>query len=209
MHSLRAFLVLLGIAVIGSTLAAQSAPTTGSMADSQGVLRPGDLVKLSIWREPDLSGEFQVHETGEIVFPKIGPLRVTTLSPDSLRHALLDAYSVYLRNPSIEITLLRRVQVLGAVRNPGLYPVDPTMTLADVIAKAGGATPQGNTKKFELRRGSERISATFTADTRVADTPLRSGDQLFIPERSWLSRNSWVLVAGLSATTSVFVAVLR
>ncbi len=209
MHSLRSLIVLLGLAVIGSTLAAQSAPATDPASETQGVLRPGDQIKLSIWREPDLSGEFQVHEHGEVVFPKIGPMRVTTLSPDSLKRTLLDAYSVYLRNPSIEITLLRRVQVLGAVRNPGLYPVDPTMTLGDVIAKAGGSTPQGNTKKFELRRGSERIRATFTADTRVADTPLRSGDQLFIPERGWLSRNTWVVAAGLSATTTILVAVLR
>jgi polysaccharide export outer membrane protein len=209
MRSLRAFSLLLGIMVNSPTLAAQTEARTEDSTGAEGVLRPGDLVRLSIWREPDLSGEFQVHENGEIVFPKIGPLRVTDYSPESLHRSLLSAYSVYLRNPSIEITLLRRVQVLGAVRNPGLYPVDPTMTLADVVAKAGGSTPQGNVKKFELRRGGERITGQFGADTRVTDTPLRSGDQIFIPERPWISRNSWVIVAGLSATTSILVAVLR
>jgi polysaccharide export outer membrane protein len=209
MRSLRALLILLGVAAVSPSLAAQTEAATGVRAGNQGVLRPGDLVRLSIWREPDLSGEFQVHETGEIVFPKIGPLHVTSLSPDSLQRTLLSAYSVYLRNPSIDITLLRRVQVLGAVRTPGLYSVDPTMTLGDVVAKAGGATPQGNTKKFELRRGGQRVTATFTAETRVADTPLLSGDQIYIPERGWVSRNSWVVVAGLSATTSILVALLR
>jgi protein involved in polysaccharide export with SLBB domain len=202
-------LLLIGAAPLAAPLSAQSTASTPTPAAAQGVLRPGDLVRLKIWREPDLSGEFQVNESGEIVFPKIGPLQVTESSPETLKRTLLDAYSVYLRNPSIEITMLRRVQVLGAVRNPGLYPVDPTMTLADVLALAGGATAQGNTKKFELRRDNQRITTTITAATRVADTPLRSGDQLFIPERGWLSRNTWVVAAGLSATTSILIAVLR
>lgn len=206
MHALRALALLLSLAVIGTRVTAQTASPVAP--DSLGVLRPGDAVKLSIWREPDLSGEFQVNENGDIVFPKIGALPVTTLTPDALKRTLLGAYSEYLRNPSIEITLLRRVQVLGAVRTPGLYAVDPTMTLADVIARAGGSTPQGNTKKFELRRGGERIKTTFTADARIADTPLRSGDQLFIPERSWFSRNTWVLAGALSASTTIFVALM-
>jgi protein involved in polysaccharide export with SLBB domain len=207
MHAFRALLLLLGLTVLGSPSAAQTTEVASS-ADVGGVLRPGDQIRLAIWREPDLSGDFQVNESGEVVFPKIGSVQVTSLSPDSLKRTLLAAYSTYLRNPSIEITLLRRVQVLGAVRSPGLYPVDPTMTLADVLAKAGGATPQGNTKKFELRRGAERITTTVTADTRVADTPLRSGDQLFIPERSWFSRNTWVFAGVLSAATTIFVATM-
>ena len=205
--SYRLSLILL--AALAPALSAQTAPNTAVAAGSQGVLRSGDLVRLKIWREPDLSGDFQVNESGEVVFPKVGPVRVTELSPDSLKRSLLDAYSVYLRNPSIEITLLRRVQVMGAVRNPGLYPVDPTLSLGDVLALAGGATSQGNTKKFQLRRGDQEITGTITAATRVADTQLRSGDQIFVPERSWFSRNTWVVAGVLSATTSVLVAVLR
>ncbi len=209
MRSLRLLLTLLGSTAFSAALPAQSTSSTPTLAAKPAVLRPGDLVRLKIWREPDLSGDFQVSETGEVVLPKIGPYRVTDLSPDSLKRSLLDAYSVYLRNPSIEITMLRRVQVLGAVRNPGLYPVDPTMTLADVLASAGGSTPQGNTKKFELRRDGQRIAASINSATRVADTPLLSGDQVFVPERSWLSRNTWVVAGGLSAATSILIAVLR
>ena len=207
--SSRLFLVLILTAALAPALPAQTAPDTAIAAGTQGVLRSGDLVRLKIWREPDLSGDFQVNESGEVVFPKVGPVRVTELSPDSLKQSLLAAYGVYLRNPSIEITLLRRVQVMGAVRNPGLYPVDPTLSLGDVLALAGGATSQGNTKKFQLRRGDQEITGTINAATRVADTPLRSGDQIFVPERSWFSRNTWVVAGVLSATTSVLIAVMR
>ena len=120
--------------------------------DTTTVLRPGDVVRLRSWREPDLSGDFPVDETGVVVFPKIGPLTVTREAPESLKSKLVSAYQRYLRNPSIDVTMLRRVNILGEVRNPGLHPVDPTMTVADAIALAGGVTPIGSADKIEVRR---------------------------------------------------------
>jgi protein involved in polysaccharide export with SLBB domain len=209
MRPVSTLLVFLTLVLVGPSLAAQIPAAEDRAGDGPGVLRPGDLVRLKIWREPDLSGDFQVQESGEVVFPKIGVVRVATLSSGALRQQLLDSYSVYLQNPSIEITVLRRVQVLGAVKAPGLYPVDPTMAVADVLALAGGPTPQGNPKKIELKRGGERITGSLSGGTRIADTPLRSGDQIFVPERSWLSRNPWIIAAAISATTSVLIAALR
>ena len=142
--------VLLGLllaAAAGSLpLAAQAAPTG---------LQPGDAVRLKIWREPDLSGEFQVDERGEVVFPQLGAMRVSQLSADSLKSMLVWSYTAYLRDPSIEVTLLRRVNVLGPVRSPGLYQVDQTQTIADVLAQAGGATPDGKPDRVELVRGGD------------------------------------------------------
>ncbi len=119
-------------------------------------LRPGDRVRLSIWREPDLSGEYQVDERGEVVFPKLGAMRVIDLSADSLKQLLVHDYTAYLRDPSVEVTLLRRVNVLGSVRSPGLYQVDQTETIADVLAQAGGPTPDGKPDRVELRQGRRK-----------------------------------------------------
>jgi polysaccharide export outer membrane protein len=177
-------------------------------ADSGRLLRPGDLVRLRIWREPDLSGDFPVDETGRVVFPKIGVLQVLHESPQSLKSRLLGAYQVYLRNPSVDVVLLRRVNVLGAVRSPGLYQVDPTMLLADVIAAAGGATPQGLPDRAQLIRDGQMVTAALTRRTRVADLPIRSGDQLFIPERNWAARNSNVVAAAITSSVSLVIALL-
>jgi protein involved in polysaccharide export with SLBB domain len=183
--------------------------TNHKSVDSVGTLHPGDIVRLRIWREPDLSGDFAVDEGGIVVFPKIGRLTVLGESPVWLKDTLVASYQVYLRNPSIDVILLRRVNVLGAVRNPGLYPVDPTMMLADVIAAAGGATPQGKSDEVQLLRGGKTVTANLTGGTRIADLQIRSGDQLFVPERSWVSRNSGVVAAALSATVSLFIALSR
>src|ERR1700734_1429358 len=123
------------IAAQGSTAVAEApAPAAGVARDSDAgsaMLLPGDIVRLRIWREPDLSGDFPVDERGTVVFPKIGPTPVLQMTTDSLKRLLVTTYSQYLRDPAIEVTFLRRVTILGAVKNPGLYPVDPTMTVSD------------------------------------------------------------------------------
>ncbi len=186
---------------------AQNAVRSVAPADSVGVLlRPGDIVRLRIWREPDLSGEFQVDESGIVTFPKIGQLNVVHESPESLKEKLLASYGVYLRNPSVEVTMLRRINVLGAVQKPGLYPVDPTMTIADAVAAAGGATSMGDQHKIELVRDGVRISEHINSTTKIGETPLRSGDQIFVPERSFVVRNSGLVATAISVSASLIIA---
>jgi polysaccharide export outer membrane protein len=201
---------ILSLALTGRSEAQTAAPTQLAVAHPEGVaLRPGDEIRLKIWREPDLSGDFQVDEQGSVVFPKIGVVQVTAFTSDSLTRFLVGSYSVYLRNPSIDVTLLRRVNVLGSVKNPGLYPVDPTMTIADAVALAGGATSDGKTNKIELIRGGDRIKTDMDQQTRLADSPIRSGDQLYIPQRSWVSRNGWLVGSLITATAVVVAATMR
>ena len=173
------------------------------------VLRPGDVVRLRIWREPDLSGDFAVDETGVVTLPKVGPVQATSEPLDTLKVRLLKAYQRYLKQPSIEVIALRRIQVAGAVRNPGLYTVDPTMTITDVVALAGGATPQGRPDRAILVRGDLAIGSRLSPDARFVQVPLRSGDKVFIPERRWISRNPGVVIGAVSATASVIWAIVR
>jgi len=160
---------------------------------------------LRIWREPDLSGDYDVDESGQAVFPKVGPLKVTGMSPEGLKDTLVKAYQVFLRNPAVEVRLLRRVNILGAVRTPGLYQVDPTMSLADAAALAGGAASDGSPDKVDLIRDGAKLPVVLSRKTRLADTPLQSGDQLYFRQRSWMSRNTGVLAGLLTATAGIIV----
>jgi polysaccharide export outer membrane protein len=201
-------LALLGLTV--SPVFAQSdiKPAPAPLANGTGLLLPGDLVRLKIWREPDLSGDFQVSAQGRVVLPKLGEMNVAGVTPDSLHTVLVQNYSRVLRDPAIEITVLRRVNVFGAVRNPGLYPMDPTMTVADAVALAGGATSDGKMDKVELRRDGQTLMVDLGTRTRLATTPIQSGDQLFVPQKSWISRNTGLVAAGITAMTTVVVALL-
>jgi polysaccharide export outer membrane protein len=169
-------------------------------------LRPGDIVRLRIWREPDMSGEFPVDEAGQVVFPRVGQYSVMDDTPESLAARLIADYRQYLVNPSIEVTVLRRLRIIGAVNNPGLFPVDPTVTVSDALALAGGATLNGDPDKIRIIRDGVEIALDVRANTRIGDSPIRSGDQIYVPERSWVSRNSGVVAATITGTISLIIA---
>lgn len=171
----------------------------GGDAASGFALRPGDVIRLRIWREPDLSGEFPVAPNGVVVLPKIGEVTVADRMPAEVEQTLLEEFERYLRNPSIEITMLRRVNILGFVRAPGLYPVDPTMTLRDVLALAGGVLPNGSEDRLELIRGDSRLVTPVAGEMRLDALGIRSGDQIYVPERSWMRRNA-TIIAGVAST---------
>lgn len=203
---LAALLALPLLAALPSGSAGQAAPANGDHAASVNAPRPGDLIRLSVWREPELSGEFPIDASGEVVLPRLGPMHVTDDSPEALKERIVSAYERFLTHSSIDVDVLRRIQVLGAVRNPGLYPVDATMRVSDALALAGGATPEGRPDRVHLVRNGERIEGRLTLEAPLAATPMRSGDQLIVPERSWLSRNTGIVAAAMTASASLFIA---
>jgi len=205
-----ALLLVSPIASLSSRLTAQTAvagPAVGQ--DSAAVVRPGDLIRLKIWREPDMSGDVAVDEEGVATLPRIGQLRVAGLAADSLKRMLVRSYTKFLRDPSVDITVLRRVTILGAVRTPNVYHIEPTMTVADALALAGGASPNGKQDQVELRRQGNAVTEKLSRGVRLADTPIRSGDELYVPERSWLSRNAGLVLAGVGTATSILYLVFR
>jgi protein involved in polysaccharide export with SLBB domain len=207
-RALVALWLVLGLSAGG---AGAQTPESGAEAvklDSSTV-RPGDQLRLKIWREPEMSGDIQVDEAGVATLPRLGPVAVGQMSADSLKRMLIGKYAEFLRDPAIEVTVRRRVTIVGAVRTPGVYYLDPTMTLADALALAGGAASEGKKNAVELRREGERVPATLGERARIADTPLRSGDELFVPERSWVSRNFGLVLAGISTATSLVFIITR
>jgi protein involved in polysaccharide export with SLBB domain len=99
---------------------------------------------------------------------------------------------------------LRRITISGAVVRPGAYPVDLTMTVSDALTLAGGPSAEGKSDKVELRRGGRRWSVDLSSQIdRSGELSLQSGDQLFVPRKSWISRNPGLIVAAIGTATSV------
>jgi polysaccharide export outer membrane protein len=202
---LRCAFVLLALVVSGGTLAAQNAsPSTGEVS-----LMPGDLIRVSIWREGDLSGDFLVDPQGSVVLPLLGEVKVTGTPLSELRDSLLAEYSRQLRNPSITITPLRRIYVLGEINRPGLLIVDPTVTLAGAIALAGGANHQGDLRKIQIVRDGSVIVHTASPTVGLTQLDIRSGDQILVGRRSWFDRNSTFLVSAILSVTSIVITLLK
>ncbi|MBA2246004.1 MAG: polysaccharide biosynthesis/export family protein [Gemmatimonadetes bacterium] len=163
---------------------------------------------MQIWREEDLSGEFPVDEFGMVVLPLLGEKQVTGIAMRELRNLLLQEYSVQLRNPSISITPLRRINILGEVNKPGLYEVDPTISLAGAVALAGGATPAGDLNRIRILRSGEMLRERVGAANTLQSADIRSGDQILVEQRGWFERNSTFLVSVALGVPSVILAVI-
>ncbi len=189
--------------------AAQPGATPAAASAAAYSLQPGDLLQVTIWREEDLSGEFLVDLGGRVTLPLLGVRQVVGVPLDSLQEVLLREYRVYLRNPSITVTPLRRVQVLGEVTKPGVYSVDPTVTVAGAVALAGGATSTGDLRKIRIVREGRVYSQRVGPGTALAAADIRSGDQIFVERRSWFDRNSTFLVSVLLSVTGIVISIIN
>lgn len=171
-------------------------------------LLPGDVINVEIWREEDLSGQFQVGEDGSVVLPLLGRVTVLGISTERLREQLTEDYDEYLVNPSVNVTLLRRITVLGEVRLPGNYLVDATVSVAQLIAQAQGVTPDGDIGKLSLQRDGRVVMGDLSSTQLLTEAGIRSGDQVSVGKRSWLARNLTSVVGLLSIVSNVVSVII-
>jgi len=190
--------------------AAQPAPSADSL--SPLAVRPGDVVRIVVWGHQELSGEFPIDENYDLLYPLIGEINVRNLSVAQLRERLNTELGQLFQRPFLTVTPLFRVAVLGEVLKPGLYPVDPTLTVVDLLALAGGPTRDANTKKMQLLRGGESIHVSLEpgaiARSTLRELGVRSGDQLVVP-RSSFTREDWSLLIQIASLVLLTYTVFR
>ena len=204
MSVIRHFPIFLFLASTPVSLETQELPRMGGLS-----LVPGDFLRVLVWREEDLSGEFQVDQNGNLVLPLLGEVSVEERGWDEVRDWLLQEYGKELRNPSIELTPLRSVYVLGEVNLPGRYNIDPTNdNLAGAVSLAGGVTPNGDMRNMRIVRDGGVILDGIAVEQGLAQLGIRSGDQLFVGRRGWIDRNSTFIVSAILSVSSIVVAIL-
>lgn len=165
-----------------------------------GVVRPGDALLLAIFGEPDLSGEFLIDSRGIVQIPGLGDIPVAGLSPyavkDTLRQRLVVRGNV---DPSLSVQLLLRVAVLGEVRSPGPYSVEPGASLLQLLSRAGGPTDRADLRKAQVVREGRSVSVDLQSALSGSVTGryvLNSTDVMYIPRKRGLTRETWALILG-------------
>ena len=154
----------------------------------------GDLVRVTVFRNPELSTEARVSERGTILFPMIGEVPVAGLTPYQVGTRISDKLKAgkFVVNPEVTVSLAqvnsRQVSVLGSVVKPGRYPLDSTnVRLSDFLAVAGGIAPGGSDEVTILtnRTGKQdKIEVDLGAMMRNGDlsknVQLEPGDTIFV-----------------------------
>jgi polysaccharide export outer membrane protein len=162
----------------------RAAPTV-PVSDLEYRLAPGDKVRIVVFGEENLSGDYVVTSAGNLSFPLIGNLPAGDKTVETLQTALTAALADgYLKDPrvSIQVVAFRPFYILGEVARPGEYAVSTGLTLQQAVATAAGYTYRANTRKVFIRRASD--TAETLVDLREsAPIIIRAGDTIRIPER--------------------------
>lgn len=147
-------------------------------------LTTGDKVKVTVYNEQDLTGEFQVNDAGNVSFPLAGDIPATGATVSEFQHRLTTKLRKgFVKNPrvSVEISNYRPFNVIGEVKNAGQYPYRPGLTLNDAVAMAGGFTYRANQHTAYVRRAD--TSGEATVQTDKDNVTVGPGDNIRIPER--------------------------
>jgi len=206
------WLLAAAVTACASAAAAQrlTTPLTVVPRDSLA-LRPGDAVRITVWRKPEMSGEFAVAADGSLTHPLYRALRVTGIPLATAEARLRTFLQQYETNPEFVMEPLLHVAVGGEVMRPNLYTLRPETSVSDAVALAGGPTERGRRDRVRLLRdGSEVVLDLTTPQPGYATTPIRSGDQILVDRKRAVFRETIgpiVMVAG--ATAAILNVILR
>jgi polysaccharide export outer membrane protein len=173
-------------------------------------LEEGDILKVRVYQQPDLSSEPLVNPAGSAFFPGLGRLSVVGMTLDSLEVILTAQYGKLIRNPAVQVTMQREITLYGQVRTPGIYSVEPSMTLMGVVARAGGQATQNSTPEVMLEKADGR-RMLMPREARVGTLDLHRGDAVLLSEQGFLQKNATAISASsliASMLTSVISLIL-
>jgi polysaccharide export outer membrane protein len=177
-------LTLAAALLLAAFVAVFAQPVSAESADRQQyVLGPGDQVRLTVFGEADLSGQFKVGDDGMVSLPLIGQIQAKGLTPPQLEKAIAGKLEPdYVKNPnvSIEVMSYRPFFIIGEVNKPGSYPYQSGMTALEAVALAGGFTYRAKTEAVLIKR----TTGTTAQETLMPiETAVMPGDVIKIRER--------------------------
>ncbi len=171
-----------------SRLTTQPLPTASagspvvSMASAEYVLGVDDNLKITVFNETDISGQFKISSTGTISMPLIGNINAAGLTVSQLQDSIEKSLAKgYLKNPRVGVEVLnyRPFFILGEVIKPGSYTYVNGMTVINAIALAGGYTYRAHKGDVDLKRGGPNALGARVGE----ETPVLPGDVINVRER--------------------------
>jgi len=154
----------------------------------------GDVLEISVWKNPDLSTTVPVRPDGRISVPLLGDVQAAGMTPLALKQTLTDGFKEYVTAPGVSVVVKeihsRKIFVTGEVAHPGTFDLEPRTKVMQALALAGGLTPYAKGKVVLLRDGRDgrsdrRIEIDLNAIIRGKrpddNLLLQPGDTLVVP----------------------------
>lgn len=197
-------LMLAGACASGPRPTTQPLPQTGA-----GTLRPGDAVRVTVYRQDELSGEFAVLADGTLAHPLYRGVRVAGRPLAEVQAAVGENVGRFVNNPQLVVQPLLQVAVEGEVNSPKLYQVPAETTLRQAIALAGGPGERGRLDRVRLIRGDAVYVLDLSSELGTGRAPVQSGDELFVPRQRDVLREVVQPMATIVAAAAALVNLYR
>lgn len=175
-------------------------------------LRPGDVLRINVWRHPELSGDFVVAPDSTLVDPVYQVVKVAGAPLAVVRERLRTVLSTYEQGVPFVLEPVFPVTVAGEVRQPNLYRLPEGTTFAQAIAQAGGPTELGRLNKVQvIRRDSTMMIDLGSGYLKYERLAIASGDQILVERRSNFNflRDALYPLASLTAAVAAVLAYSR
>lgn len=145
-------------------------------------LGPGDQLRITVFNEPELTGQYVVGSQGTISYPLVGDVRAAGLTVAEFSDSLQEALREFIRQPNVsaEVANYRPFFILGEVQRPGTYPYSANLTVLNAVATAGGFTYRANRRRVFIRHADETEERSYPL---TIATPVLPGDTVRIGER--------------------------
>lgn len=167
--------------------------TLMSAAQSGYTLQPGDVVRVSVWREPELDQVVLVRPDGGISFPLAGDLQAEGRTIEQVAFELTERLAVFIPTPEVTVSLQQsdgnRIYVTGRVNNPGVFLVNRPVTVLQAISLSGGLTPFADRDRIMVLRVKEGVQQSIPFNYKdvqqgrglAQNIFLEPGDTLIVP----------------------------
>ncbi len=183
-HTRRSLLGILTLGAAGSALSGCLTPSDPATLEqpSEYRLGAGDQLRITVFGESELTGQFLVGSQGTIAYPLVGEVRAAGMTMLEFTEALQTSLQQYLRAPnvSVEVANYRPFFILGEVQRPGTYPYSANLTVFNAVATAGGFTARANRGRVYIRHANEPLEHVYPLEIT---TPVLPGDTVRIGER--------------------------
>jgi polysaccharide biosynthesis/export protein len=194
--------ILVGLLAVPAA-AQVTAPARGGGAPAQGtepivpadyVIGVDDVLQISAWKDPDLTAEVAVRPDGKITLPLLNDVQAAGLTTEQLRVKILQDVSKVQDGAIIMVRVKevksRYVTIMGEVVRVGPVPILSTMTVLDLLSRAGGFTEFANKGKIVIIRRENGVERTFNFNYNDVskgknlrqNIELKAGDQVIVPE---------------------------
>lgn len=187
----RRLIVCLAIVLAGVTL--QSPPVGAQGAPGDYKLHAGDKLQVSVWKELDLQRTLIIRPDGKFSFPLTGEVQAAGRTPDDIRADVEGRLKKYIPEPVVTVTVEdvagNRIYVIGQVKKPGAFVMNPRLNVLQALSLAEGATPFAKLDDIMVIRGTGasqttlpfRYSQVTEGKSLGQNILLESGDVVVVP----------------------------